>query len=83
MQTAQPQSRTPMQEVADMVEGRTPQEAFMLGWDYGGSANWQAGAATLREAAARKADAKGWTALAAEIRALPVQLPTPKGNGKQ
>src|SRR3989304_4741868 len=43
---APPKSKTPMQEVADLVEGLNPQEAFMRGWDYGGSANWQAGAAT-------------------------------------
>lgn len=77
-----PASKTPMQEVAELVQGLTPQEAFMRGWDYGGAANWQAGAATLREACARKAEQKGWTALAAEIRALPVQLPPVKGNGK-
>ena len=78
-----PKQKTPDQEIAEMIEGLNPQEAFMRGWDYGGAANWQAGAATLREAAARKADAKGWTALASEIRALPVQLPAPKGNGKR
>lgn len=78
------QEKNPLHEVAEMVEGATPMEAFMMGWDYGGAANWQAGAATLKEACARKAEAKGQTELAAEIRGLPVQLPSVvKGNGKR
>lgn len=74
--SATPQAKTPDQEIADLIEGLTPQEAFYRGWDYGGAANWQAGAATLREACARKAEAKGQTELATAIRALPVLLPS-------